>query len=112
MSGVRHSLRSESRNTGSFRGKARLAMIILGTLPVVLLMAAALALFLPMPLTWGVRVGCYALLPAWALVSGCTFLAESKRDAWVSLICLAALTALLSASVLMLEHLLVHGARG
>jgi len=91
-------------------GTPRVIAVVLGTLPAALLLGATLALILPLPMSSGVHVGSFALIPIWSLVAYCALIADSARDAWLSLICLTVLAALLSGSVLVLEHVLTHGA--
>jgi hypothetical protein len=91
---------------GGGRGAARALAAIAGTLPVALLLSLALMLILPAPMTLGLRIGGCALLPIWWAAAGCTLVAARARDAWFSLLCLSALAAALSGSVLALEHAL------
>jgi hypothetical protein len=86
--------------------RERWLLATLGTVPVALALGVALALTLPSRSSLGLALGSYSLLPIWLAAASFTFLANNARQAWVSLIRLAALAALLSCSVLVLEHAL------
>ncbi len=72
----------------------------------------ALALTLPLPMRVGLTIGSYSVFPIWVAAACCTFLAESTRQAWLSLLWLAVLASLLSLSVLALERGLGHWTQG
>ena len=65
---------------GHSAGRTLAALI--GTLPVALAVALAIAYLLPVPITERYLIGSVTVLPLWTAASCWTFLAPSGRRAW------------------------------
>jgi hypothetical protein len=86
------------RRQGPGHSTGRTLAALLGTLPVVLAVAVAIAYVLPRPVTERYLAGSVAALPLWTAASAWTFLAPSGRRAWLRLAIVLAVAVLVIAA--------------
>ncbi len=68
----------------------------LGTIPVALALGISLACALPLPPSLSLTVGSYSVFPIWVGAACLSFLARSARRAWLSLLSILLLAAVIA----------------